>query len=116
MVELLAHERAHGVRFHVAWPRCMRLAFFRLHQLGLMTDTDERRARRQALVETREAWQRAYEGASAGLGEDFAERLVNRLQVSSKGGARPAERACPQLRLTARRSVGAEPVFGSQSG
>jgi hypothetical protein len=30
--------------------------------------------------------------------------------------ARPREREYPQLRLTARRSAGAEPVFGSQSG
>jgi transcriptional regulator with XRE-family HTH domain len=76
LLELLAQERAHGVRFDVAWPPCMRLAFFRLHQLGLMTDTDERRAWRQALGETRAAWQRAYEGAPAVIGEDFAARLV----------------------------------------
>jgi hypothetical protein len=38
---------------------------------------------------------------------------VNRLQVSSKGRSRPPEREYPQLRLTARRSAGGEPGFGS---
>jgi transcriptional regulator with XRE-family HTH domain len=71
LLELLAQERAADTPFGEAWPRCLRLCTFRLR-----LQNGEVPAWREALVETREAWQRAYDGAPADLGEDYAARLA----------------------------------------